>query len=37
MPLSSATLTTDFLVGLLGLGWAMWIKFDLGSDRRQRR
>ena len=26
-----------FLGGLLGLGWALWVRFDLGLNRRQRR
>lgn len=26
-----------FVGGLLGLGWALWVRFDLGLNRRQRR
>lgn len=26
-----------FLAGLVGLFWALWIRFDLGMRRRQRR
>lgn len=26
-----------FMGGLFGFGWALWVRFDLGLDRRQRR
>lgn len=26
-----------FMVGLIGFGWALWVRFDLGLDRRKRR
>lgn len=25
------------VLGLIGLGWALWVRFDLGVNRQQRR